>query len=193
MYKLCKTEQSARRQRQLEYGLLKAMLQHQYDEISISDLCEQMQVPRKSFYRYFSSKDGALYALIDHTLMEFEGFDKQSYLGGTRTLQKDMERFYRFWQSQSNLLVALEKSGLSGMLVQRSIEYALEELVFSSRFLPKESREYQNNVVTFAVCGLLSTVLQWHQGGYRTSVSEMASIATRLLTRPLFPDADKLI
>ena len=72
MYKLCKTEQSAQRQRQLEEGLLAAMKTKRYEEITISDLCEQMDIPRKSFYRYFSSKDGALHALNDHTLLDFE-------------------------------------------------------------------------------------------------------------------------
>ena len=76
MYKLCKTERSANRQRQLEEGLLTAMETTRYDDISVSDLCEQMDIPRKSFYRYFDSKDGALQALIDHTLMEFELFDQ---------------------------------------------------------------------------------------------------------------------
>lgn len=62
MYKLCRTEQSAARQRQLEQGLLQAMRTQQYEDISISDLCDQMGIPRKSFYRYFSNKDGALFA-----------------------------------------------------------------------------------------------------------------------------------
>lgn len=74
MYKLCKTEQSSSRQRELEAGLLAAMASHQYEEISVSDLCDHLGVPRKSFYRYFSSKDGALQALLDHTLMEYETY-----------------------------------------------------------------------------------------------------------------------
>ena len=74
MYKLCKTEQSATRQKMLELGLLNCMLTRHYEEISVSDLCTAMDIPRKSFYRYFSGKDGALHALIDHTLMGYEGF-----------------------------------------------------------------------------------------------------------------------
>ena len=60
MYKICQTEQSTRRQRELEQGLLRLMLHKNYEDISVSDLCDHMQIPRKSFYRYFSSKDGAL-------------------------------------------------------------------------------------------------------------------------------------
>ncbi len=193
VYKLCKTEQSARRQRLLEQGLLQAMKQRCYEDISISELCEQMGVPRKSFYRYFSSKDGALYALIDHTLMEFEGFDKENHSKGRRTLQRDLERFFKFWQQQDVLISALKKSGLGGVLVQRAVDYALAEVAFPGRFLPGEDRQTQNHVVMFGVCGLLSMMLNWHQSGYHTSVREMAQIAVRLLTRPLFPEAGNLI
>lgn len=38
---------------------------------TIMELCSWLDIPRKAFYRYFSSKEGALYALIDHTLMDF--------------------------------------------------------------------------------------------------------------------------
>ena len=58
MYKLCKTEQSANRQRQLENGLLAAMLSRHYEEISVSDLCDNLNIPRKSFYRYFPVRTG---------------------------------------------------------------------------------------------------------------------------------------
>ena len=56
MYKRCVTEQSARRQRELEAGLLSAMMSHQYEDSTISDLCDSMGIPRKSFYRYFPAK-----------------------------------------------------------------------------------------------------------------------------------------
>ena len=78
MYKQCRTEQSAARQRALEQGLMETMMNCHYDEITVSDLCEYMQIPRKSFYRYFSNKEGALHALIDHALMDFDSFTLES-------------------------------------------------------------------------------------------------------------------
>ena len=56
---------------ELENGLLKYMLHHDYESINVSDFCDALAIPRKSFYRYFTNKDGALYALVDHTLMDF--------------------------------------------------------------------------------------------------------------------------
>ena len=192
MYKLCKTEQSTARQRQLEMGLLAAMQKKRYEDITISDLCEQLGVPRKSFYRYFSSKDGALYALIDHTLVEFQLFHDPYLPGEERTLQKDLEGFFLFWLQRRSFVEALNKSGLTGILVERAIRYANAE-AFPGRFLPGETRVVQTHVVSFSVCGLMSMMVQWHQEGFRNSAADMARVATRLLSQPLFPYVEQVI
>lgn len=185
MYKLCKTEQSAMRQKQLEQGLLQAMCTEQYEDISISDLCDRMQIPRKSFYRYFSSKDGALMALLDHTLMEFEQSPKTKASHKNAAIG-DLERYFVFWRERSALLDALEKSRLSGMLVERATAHAMNERMMPS-YLRSKPNHIQTMALTFAVCGLLSMVIQWHHEGYKQSPQDMARVATWMLTRPLVP------
>ncbi len=184
MYKLCKSEQSAARQRELEQGLLRAMLTQQYEDISISNLCDQMGIPRKSFYRYFSNKDGALFALLDHTLMEFEQAPR---ISGTRSGSKaigDLERFFLFWYERKSLLDALMRNRLSGLLVERATNHALHEHMMPSYLLNKDAA-IQQMALTFAICGLLSMVVQWHQNGYPEPPEKMAQIATMMLTKPL--------
>lgn len=191
MYKLCKTEQSATRQRQLEQGLLEAMRVKRYEEISISDLCDHMNIPRKSFYRYFTGKDGALQALLDHTLMEFEDYASLFRQGKTRTIYLDLESFFQFWMEHKALLDALARNGLSGMLVSRAVAFAVTDAVLPMRFLPQDSRNMQMHITMFGVCGLMSMVLNWHDSGYDLPAVEMARIAVRMISQPLFPDAEK--
>jgi len=190
LYKLCKSEQSAARQRQLELGLLKAMLTQRYEDISISDLCDRLEIPRKSFYRYFSSKDGALAALLDHTLMEFEQsahpYDTER---GSKALG-DLERFFIFWYDHRDLLDALIRNRLSGMLVERATSHALNERMMPSYLLSKDEKS-QHLALTFAICGLLSIVMQWHQSGYQEPPEQMAHVASSMLTKPLVPGYDK--
>ena len=193
MYKLCKTEQSANRQRQLEQGLLSAMLTRHYDEISVSDLCAQLNIPRKAFYRYFDGKEGALHALLDHTLMDYESAPVLYSEGESRTLAKDMEQFFVFWIDQKPLLDALQRSGLSGVLIERAIAQALGEVAVPGRFLKAEAPGNRQYVTMLGVCGLMSMVLQWHHGGYQESPGNLAMVAIRLLTCPLFPNAEKLL
>lgn len=186
MYKFCKTEQSFQRQRELERGLLSMMEHHRFEEISVSDLCDRMKIPRKSFYRYFSSKDGALYALLDHTLMEFyETGSIEGLRGGTPT--GDLERLFRFWKEHRKLLDALHRSNLSGMLVERAVSLAKQE-----QLMPGYVRIWEDTLkdvaMSFAVCGLMSMVMQWHNEGYRIPTEQMAKAAVTMLSRPLLPN-----
>lgn len=186
MYKQCQTEQSAARQRQLEQGLLEAMLHQQFDQITISDLCVGMDIPRKAFYRYFTGKEGALYALIDHALMDFDTF---SNMENAREQQEDarkyMERVFRYWVDNKRLLDALERSNLSGVLIQRAIAYT-KELNTLPQFLQSASRQMRDYAMMFAICGLMSMLVQWHHDGFSETVEQMADLAIRLLSEPLF-------
>ena len=192
MYKLCKTEQSAQRQRQLEAGLLALMGTARYEEITVSSLCEFLQIPRKSFYRYFSSKDGALHALLDHTMMDYEGFNMVYAAHEQRTLNRDLRQFFMFWLQHKALLDALAKSGMSGTLVERAMHFAADDMLIPARFLPDDTVEMRRQVAMFCISGLMSMVLTWHHDGYLQSAEQMAVIAARLVGQPLFPDLEKL-
>lgn len=184
MYKLCRTEQSAQRQRLIEEALLELMSARRYDDITVSDLCRRLDMPRKAFYRYFSSKEGALMALLDHRLLEYSsGSPEEGVIRGFH-FSLDLEWFFQFWLSQKTLLDALERCGISGILVERAIRNSQEALIFQ---IPEQSREYINAATSFTVCGLMSMVLQWHLTGYERSVEEMAALAKSLLGRPLVP------
>ena len=183
MYKFCKTEQSQQRQRELEQGLLEMMLHKQFEEVSVSDLCDRLQIPRKSFYRYFSSKDGALHALYDHTLLEFyETGSLEGLRGGTPI--GDLERFFLFWKNHRKLLDATVRSNLGGMLVERAVSLAKKEELMPG-YVKAWEATMKDVAMSFVVCGLMSMVLQWHADGYRIPTEQMAKTAVQMLSRPL--------
>lgn len=188
MYKQCKTEQSAARQRQMEKGLLQLMSVKPYDQITVSDLCDFLQIPRKSFYRYFSSKEGALNALLDHTMMEYEGFNMVYSEGDNRTLQKELTQFFLFWMSQKELLDVLSRNAMSGYLVERTLNHIANDNVIPNRFLGNEVQFVRKQVTLFCISGLMSIVLTWHKDGYPQSAEQMAAITARLVSQPLFPN-----
>ena len=193
MYKYCSTEESAHRQRQLEQCLLELMEDFPYASITVGQICELVGISRKSFYRYFDSKDGCLFGLIDHTLLDYEGFNLVYLSSGKRTLRRELEQFFLFWQGNKELLDVLRSSGLSGMLIERAIGFALSDTVMPRRFLPEDPEIMQKHVTTFGVCGLLSMVLSWHEEGFVESATDLSLIATRLLSKPLFPGAEHLL
>lgn len=171
MYKICKTEQSASRQRELELGLLALMTEKRYDEISVSDLCQRLDIPRKAFYRYFSCKDGALQALIDHTLMEYDTIVEN---------RLDLIGFFQFWLRQKPLLEAIERNNLYSIFLARIIDYTIREEHIITR-----DKTFK---MDFILCGLMSMVLSWFRSGFKATPLEMARSARRILTTPLITD-----
>ena len=97
MYKSCKTEQSARRQREIEEKFIQMLAIRHFDEIKIADLCAELNIPRKAFYRYFESKESVLKASIDHILLGYEVYRSNSSPTPRRTVSSELERYFEFW------------------------------------------------------------------------------------------------
>lgn len=186
MYKLCKSEHSALRQREMEQQLLKMMGTVRYEDITVSDLCTQAGFSRKAFYRYFSGKEGALYALIDHTLWELDSFPFTENTGRNASREK-MVWFFQFWKNQKLLLDALDFSGISELLMKRMLVYAMSGPGVIRHFLTYRNSNLaaEEYAMTFGVCGLTSIAFEWHRRGYQQSPEEIGQIALELLTKPL--------
>lgn len=192
MYKLCKTEQSARRQRKIEDCLLDIMRTKNFDDITITELCERMKMPRKAFYRYFDSKEDTLIALIDHHLSEYRGFSLDRSNDNNRSLANELEEYFVFWKERRELLLVLDRSGLLGVLTQRIINYPLQDRILTARFLPDDNENAREMIFKFALSGLMNTMICWYRDDFNISTREMSEIACRMLREPLFPNLNKL-
>ena len=182
MYKICHTEESSRRQRELEAGLLAAMEHSPYDKITLTELCAQLNIPRKSFYRYFPTKDDCLLALIDHTLADcndiaLKGWDGTGNLDAAAQL-----RFFRFWKEHADFLDMIRDNDLRYLLLERTttIVDRMKERAEPESFA-------QNQVEYFIAYGMMTTMLRWHHFGFPGSPEEMAEVFGNLLGKTDVP------
>lgn len=192
MYKLCKTEESSKRQRDIEQVLLTLMRQKRYEDITVSEICEAAGVPRKSFYRYFDGKEGAMQSLLIHNITDFHSFSLFADKKDKRTLSGEFEEFFLFWKEKRDFLEAFDKSQLIGLLVESSTNYAMSEFVNISKFLPDGDEREKTHVFQFAICGLMTITIGWYRSGFAETVPDIARTAARLISKPLFPDLDKM-
>ena len=192
MYKLCKTEQSVKRQREVENCLFDLMRIKHYEEITITEICERMNMPRKAFYRYFDSKEDALSALIDHTMSEYNAFYADRSGETKRVLVNEIEEYFIFWYKNRDLLSALDNSGLIGYLIERTVNYPISDKIVVSKFLPHDEDKVRERIFKFAFSGLVYTMICWYRDGFVVSTGEMAKSACRMLREPLFPGLNDL-
>lgn len=95
MYKQCKTEQSARRQREFIHTLVEMMADCPFEEITVAGICTRMGLPRKTFYRYFDSKEDLLQAMVDLLTVSYQTYALRRRPDAAA--EEDLELFFSFW------------------------------------------------------------------------------------------------
>lgn len=183
MYKRCTTEKGASQQQILEKTLLSMMKEVPYDDISVRSLCQAADVSRRTFYRLFASKEDVLFALIDNTCLNYVYYvpDQALLVPGTN---RNLQAFFLYWKTQGELLDALKSCQRRSLLVERALEYVLHDDFDTLRLLGAPGNCYAREITLFFVSGIISLILDWHEGGYDRSVPEMAELMQFLLTTP---------
>lgn len=178
MAKNCVTEQSARRQRWIENGLLELMQEKTYDEISVTELCGHLDLSRRSFYRYFRDMDDVLDSLLNHTFQEL-------VLPSHGPNLSEFRKSYEFWLQHRDLLEALSRSRLVEKLYEYTLRYTDTNAI--GKYLSSEDldADIQQEASLFILSGFISLVIAWHADGFRKTPEQMAQIAQRLLFFPI--------
>ena len=166
MYKICKTEKSAERQKLFQTTLLAMMKKEHYDNITVTDLCREMEIPRKTFYRYYGTLEDVLHAILDDALAE-------SFMN--LEVNHDLVGFFGYWKRKKELLQVLEKSGLSTLLVDRIYERLNEEEDVSMRFGSVDYLRYSGYVAA-----IMTILLSWHHAGMHQSVEEVSELVKHM-------------
>ncbi|MBQ7380632.1 MAG: TetR/AcrR family transcriptional regulator [Clostridia bacterium] len=191
MYKLCKTEQSTKRQREIENTLLSLLEKKHFDDITITELCEKCEMPRKAFYRYFDSKESALYALVEHTYLTYSGLTPEGSKKG-RTLREEMRGFFTFWYQKKNFLDAMNKSGLLPRVIEISLSFPINDYLIISKFLPNQTPWEREQIFKFTAGGLLILVMDWYKSGFKADIASMADVAASILESQLFSKLNEI-
>lgn len=180
MYRKCATEISVRHQKQVTESLLELMRKMPYEDISVTQLCQAAGVTRRIFYHLFSNKTGALYALIDHKILDIESYGRE--------MPKESLRFFCYWREQKAFLDALGENEMSGLLLERMINSVLTEDYDVLYLLRRNGwTEYSQEVIVFFLSGLMGLVYSWYYSGYQKSPEEMSALVDQMI-RPVFSE-----
>ena len=182
IYRRCNTEESVRRQRQIENCLLDMMQTIPYQQITVGGICEKAGLSRKSFYRYFSSREGCLHGLIDHFILD----SHQVYHNEPITEDdpvKVLECYFSFWKQHSALLDVLYRNQLSSQLLERSMLRVTQEHLEFHNFLNAENPDDAFEQALFIISGIIGLIIHWHLSGYRKTPTQMAVVTNRLLKK----------
>lgn len=179
MYRQCSSEKAVLQQRKFEECMIGLMLENQYDSISVSKLCREAGLSRKTFYRLFETKADVIYAMVDHRIL-----DAAAFVPEEGEIDGGLHRFFGYWRTQKKFLDALHKNNISTILTQRAIIYTMQEAPDCRHMFGSDSEENSWETMIFYLSGMFALVLDWHEQGFTRHVDELSGLCMHLLTTP---------
>lgn len=136
-----------------------------FDEITVTRICQEAEVGRKTFYRHFEEKKDVVMLMIDHLREEYE---------------KELEHIspeeaagyhFRFLSERMEFLLLLHQAGQIPMLTER----------FSGilpRVMPRWSADGRENAYRTAavVAGTEAVIRLWAERGFRETPEELVEL-----------------
>lgn len=184
MYKQCKTNQSIERQRHIALKLIELMKKKPYAKISVSELCRECYISRNVFYKYYDSIRAVFDFVGDEIVLELEKYVSER--ARKNVFAEEAECVFQYWYEQREILGLVIENHLMEILFARIIQNAHEHQIGIGRKPAEMPEEYFSLAVDFALYGIASMLIKWHQEQYQTSPERMAEALLYLLTNPMF-------
>lgn len=168
---------------QLQDALFELIMEHDYESISISMLCDRAGVSRMSFYRHFSQLDDVLVHRLKHL---FEHYTFLVYEKKILDIETLIHAFIDHAREESKLLYALikaEKTSLLRMFLETYFD-VITETLFAKAPMDAMIRTYAKAYISG---GLIQILITWFQNDMKESTEDITMLLNALI------DGDRLV
>jgi len=155
-------------QQMISDALLRLMEREPFQSITITKICQEADIARKTFYRSFETKEDIIDYQLDQLYLDFE---REMLIADH---SKSLENFFAFKKKHSAYLILLRHQNLFHLYHQKF-----------SAFMEKMTPIWSNNSVeqdyrkVYAIAGVIAITARWMQRDFAESVEEITAITRR--------------
>lgn len=177
-------EQNLQRKQEIEDGLLALMKEKSFEQITVKDLTEKLNIARKTFYHYYPNKQACLESLTDRLIYTCNLRVMQES-NGTEDVAGIYESRLRYWVAQKDFLDAVIRNKLGSFFLDRVLMYLVQEEKSHQEKLSTSQMQYDEDILFFYMSGQIFLLLKWCHDGFSIPIEEMVRKYLRLLHEPL--------
>ncbi len=148
-----------------------------FAQISVSDVCKQAGVTRKTFYRNFDSKTAVVEMLVDQVFCDF----MQKYDFKTSGARKIYKYWFEYILCTREFALIFFDPDLYPFITEKIrefVEIEVEETLHNATTYDPMLADYYLN---FAAAGIASIMREWMKNDFQTPADTMAAMTARLL------------
>ncbi len=149
-------------------AFIKLLYRKPINEITISKLCLEAEVGRKTFYRNFETKEDVLVFYIDKIYAEFEN-DLQNANGDVLFV------YLSFIKKHSSIMGLLEKNNILHLLSTKfNVQY--------QKYLPMlNSKVKQLYKSSYVIASFNAIISEWAKRGFQESLENIIKIISNII------------
>ena len=165
MYLAQKNPAALRSQELICKAMCSLMAELPFDEITVTRICQEAQVGRKTFYRHFQEKEDVVTLMIDCLREEYE--KELVHV----PLEEAAGYHFRFLSQRMEFILLLYSSGCVPLLTERFS-------VLLPRVMPRWSEDERENAYRTAavVAGTEAVIRLWAERGFRETPEELVQL-----------------
>jgi AcrR family transcriptional regulator len=166
-------------------ALLLLMHKKNYREITVIDIVSQAHIGRRTFYRYFKTKDDILLLHCNSILKDFADFILSK---DEMTLYSVSLSYFEFCNKHLDFFKLLQRSEILYFFGDRLPEFMAHVAVITGHVLPEQIEATQNNyyyAFYFDMGGYWSITTLWLKKEQRETPEEMANMIVNIIYRQL--------
>lgn len=171
---------SRRSRRWITKALLELMMDKPYEKISITEIAEEADVVRRTFYRNFESKEDVIKTYIESIFKGFISSIKESESLDTQDIAKD---FFEYMNRHKVFLRLLYEHQMFDLILN-----VFEERIFTQEETDWAEQAKEPDVFVkysrgFFIAGLWYMLETWLKSGMLETPEELASIFEKMLQK----------
>lgn len=178
MYIKSENLQALQSQLMITNALLLLMKTNTYDDITITQICQEAEVVRQTFYRNFESKTDILELYLENMFQRF----KSEHLDFETEVYQTLKDFFEYLIPHKNFLLLLEKNNLF-FLINKTTIANINRLSFIPKIVETIKEPsldiYALDFITSTICSILSI---WVKNDFAESTEMLANLATAFLS-----------
>ena len=158
-------------------GLLKIMETEDYTMITVTQICQEAKLSRRTFYRLYTTKDDVL--------QEYMGSLSQEFLNVITELEPKhysevVMSYFEFWKRHEAFLLMLSKNRMLD-IIYRTAEGMARSILQRIKPQVQMENETLSFSLAYSIGGMNGILIKWVQDGMKTTPEQIKVILEKAL------------
>lgn len=166
---------SKRSRNAISASMFELLSKDNFQDITISEICDNCDVVRRTFYNNFTSKEDVIEYIVDQHVSEYIDFVRTQHMETARHMA---QAYYKFWYEKKQIVSILQKNNLFYILQRDFLKYVpeLAPIIAGEGMVELMDNTLLEYLFTFISSGLCYNLEKWAKNDFKETYTDIGEV-----------------